>query len=153
MKNDEGFVVGEARVTRKDSDMTKAKKAAAGIIVRQGDVLLRSIPASEAGKLEPAAQSENLRALEVAHGGIALAEGESSQHGHFIFGSGSKLMRYKASPGRVVVVVGEAGADMRVVGGGSGGVDRHTPIALAPGHYEVRIQRAYTAGMSRRVVD
>ena len=40
-----------------------------------------------------------------------------------------------------------------IVGGGSGGVDRHTPIKLAPGHYEVRIQRSFQSGMSRRVED
>ena len=124
--------------------MAKAKKTAAkNIIVRQGDVLLRSIPAPDAEKLEKAPRDRR---------GLVLAEGETSGHHHAIFGKGARLMQFKQG-GQRVVVVANAGADMRVVGGGSGGVDRHTPISLAPGHYEVRIQKSYEAGMSRRVED
>lgn len=84
--------------------------------------------------------------------GLVLAEGETSGHYHAIFGHGAKLMRYKQT-GQQVVVVADSGADMRVVGGGAGGVDRHTPILLNGGHYEVIIQQAYSAGMARRVED
>lgn len=122
-------------------------------MVRQGDVLLVPIvPSAAMGKLVPAEQTSSLQALQDAHGGIALAEGETSGHHHGVFGTGARLMRYRDGASRIVVVA-EGGAEMRVVGGGSGGVDRHTPIALAPGSYEVRIQRAYSAGMSRRVED
>jgi len=120
-----------------------SKKAIPTIIVRQGDVLLRSIPAPDASELESAPKDTR---------GLVLAEGETSGHHHAIFGRGARLMQYRQGGGRVVVVA-DAGADMRVVGGGSGGVDRHTPISLRPGHYEVRIQKAYEAGMSRRVAD
>lgn len=122
---------------------TKKKTAAANTIVRQGDVLLKAIPAPSAEKLEPAPKDGR---------GLVLAEGETSGHHHAIFGRGAKLMQYKRGGQRVVVVAG-SGADMRVVGGGGGGVDRHTPIKLAGGHYEVRIQKSYEAGMSRRVED
>ena len=111
-------------------------------MIRQGDVLLVPVPA-QPDTLEPAPKDPR---------GLVLAEGETSGHHHAIFGKGARLMQYKQGGGRVVIVA-DAGADMRVVGGGSGGVDRHTPIALAPGHYEVRIQRSYSAGYSRKVQD
>lgn len=112
-------------------------------IVRQGDVLLRQIapPAPDALETSPADPR-----------GLVLAEGETSGHHHAIFGNGAKLMHYRQT-GQRVVVVADSGAEMRVVGGGSGGVDRHTPISLSPGHYEVIIQQAYHAGMARRVED
>ena len=73
-------------------------------------------------------------------------------HYHAIFGARARLMRYRDDAARVVAVV-DGGGEVRVVGGGSGGVDRHTPISLAPGRYEVRIQRSFSAGFSRRVAD
>lgn len=112
-------------------------------LYRQGDVLLVPVEAD----------LEAIEQAPVDPRGLVLAEGESSGHHHAIFGTNARLMRYRATPGRVVVVVSDDGAEVRVVGGGSGGVDRHTPISLAPGHYAVRLQRAYHAGMSRRVVD
>ncbi len=112
------------------------------MIVRQGDVLLMRVDVNE-NDLEPTAL--DLR-------GLVLAEGETSGHHHAIFGKNARLMQYKQGGGRVVMVA-DCGADMRVVGGGSGGVDRHTPISLTPGNYEVRIQRSYSAGYSRRVED
>ncbi len=119
-----------------------AKKKRHSGICRQGDVLLLPIKAP-AKDLEPAPKDPR---------GLVLAEGETSGHHHAIFGRGAKLCQYKQGGGRVVVIA-DAGAEMRVVGGGSGGVDRHLPISLAPGHYEVRIQRSYESGMSRRVED
>lgn len=112
-------------------------------IVRQGDVLLMGVrPASTELEDDPTKDPR----------GLVLAEGESSGHHHAVFG-GAKLMRYKASGQRVVVVAKE-GAEIRVVGGGAGGVDRHTPISLRPGAYEVRIQRSWTSEhYSRQVAD
>lgn len=111
-------------------------------MVRQGDVLLIPVEA-------------NLRELEPAPSdprGLVLAEGESSGHHHAVFGR-ARLMRYKQSPGRLVVVA-DSESEVRVVGGGGGGVDRHTPISLAPGRYEVRIQRSWTSEQaSRQVTD
>ena len=84
--------------------------------------------------------------------GVVLAEGETSGHHHGVFGAGARLCRYKQT-GQRVLIVADAGAVMRVVGGGSGGVDRHMPITLKKGAYEVRIQRAFSAGYSRKVAD
>ena len=110
---------------------------------RQGDVLLMPV----------AARDEDLESAPQDPRGLVLAEGETSGHHHQLFGAGAKLMRFRATPGRVVAVVDEGG-DVRVIGGGAGGVDRHTSIALAPGRYEVRIQRAWTSAMrSQRVED
>lgn len=114
------------------------------IMYRQGDVLLRMVSVRDAD-VEPSDVHESVH-------GFLLAEGETSQHGHFVTGSGVRLCRYKATPGTLVVVA-DAGGEVRVVGGGAGGVDRHTPIALAPGRYSVRIQRSYADGYSRRVED
>ena len=113
------------------------------MMIRQGDVLLVSVSPNKAA-LEPAPKDAR---------GLVLAEGETSGHFHAVFGKGARLCRYKAEPGRVVVVARD-GAEVRVVGGGSGGVDRHTPVRIAPGCYEVRIQRAWTsANASRQVAD
>ena len=111
---------------------------------RQGDVLLMRVnPPADAIELEPTKDAR----------GLVLAEGETSGHYHGVVGRGAKLCRYKAT-GERVVVVPRTGAMLRVVGGGSGGVDRHTPISLAPGHYEVRIQRSWTSeNYSRQVHD
>lgn len=110
--------------------------------VRQGDVLLIPI-AVDIRKLENAPKDER---------GLVLAEGETSGHYHAIFGKKARLMRFRDANERVVAIV-DGGGEVRVVGGGSGGVDRHTPIKLASGRYEVRVQRSYEAGMSRRVED
>lgn len=117
----------------------KAKKMA-----RQGDVLLMRISA-KAAELEPAPKDAR---------GLVLAEGETSGHYHAVFGKGAKLCRYKSSAAQRVVVVPREGCTVRVVGGGAGGVDRHTPISLASGKWAVRIQRAWTSELaSRRVTD
>lgn len=109
---------------------------------RQGDVLLIQVNIA-VKDLEPAPEDAR---------GLVLAEGETSGHYHAIFGRGARMMRFRASPGRIIARVDDGG-EVRVIGGGSGGVDRHTPIALPPGRYEVRVQRSFSAGYSRRVED
>jgi hypothetical protein len=108
---------------------------------RQGDVLLIKTKIPSQKETEPTAEDPR---------GVVLAEGESSGHYHAVFGKGARLCQYKQGGARVLIV-GE-GAEVRVVGGGSGGVDRHTPISLAPGAYEVRIQRAWTSALASRQV-
>ncbi len=111
------------------------------MIIRQGDVLLVKTDAVKGEEI-----SNDPR-------GLVLAEGESSGHYHAVFGAGSKLFKFRDTNQRMLVV-GDEGADLRVVGGGSGGVDRHTPISLKPGNYEIRIQRSWTsANASRQVQD
>lgn len=121
----------------------KTTKKTEPAMVRQGDVLLVPVTV-DAIEIEAAPADPR---------GLVLAEGESSGHFHAVFGKGAKLCQYKAS-GQRVVVVARDGAEVRVVGGGSGGVDRHTPISLAPGNYAVRIQRSWTSeNASRQVAD
>lgn len=103
-------------------------------LYRQGDVLLVEINVDD-NKLENVPQDAR---------GLVLAEGESSGHYHAVFGRNARLCNYKESGMRVVVVDND-GADVRVIGGGIEGVDRHTPISLKPGKYEVRIQRSWTS--------
>ncbi len=112
------------------------------MLVRQGDVLMIPIKV-------------NLKDLEAAPPdprGLVLAEGETSFHTHQLFGAKARLMRFRDNTERVVALV-DGGGEVRVVGGGSGGVDRHTPVQLPSGRYEIRIQRSYDAGYSRKVVD
>lgn len=128
--------------------MAKKNVKSETLPVRQGDVLLLPIQEPAEGVLELAPKDPR---------GIVLAEGETSGHHHQVFG-GAKLFRYRdtaASMSRVLVV-GAEGADLRVVGGGSGGVDRHVPVSLSPGAWEVRTQRQFSAEderQSRQVAD
>jgi len=111
-------------------------------IQRQGDVIL--IPTTEKPSGDQVPRDPR---------GLVLAEGETSGHHHQVFGSGHKLFQRAAAGERMLVVVGK-GADLRVVGGGGGGVDRHTHVSLAPGRYLVRVQRAWTSeNASRQVQD
>jgi len=127
--------------TRKGKAMAKTRKKTTGL-VRQGDVIL--IPTTE----EP---SETLAPKDAR--GLVLAEGETSGHFHAVFGRGCKLFARSAANERMLIVA-RGGAEVRVVGGGSAGVDRHTPISLAPGKYLVRVQRSWTsANASRQVQD
>ncbi len=113
-------------------------------IIRQGDVLM--IPV---GKAPIGIEPETLDPR-----GIVLAEGETSGHHHGVVGSGCKLFRFREQRSERLLTVGRGGAEVRVIGGGSGGVDRHTPVSLKPGHYLVRIQRSWsTAHASRQVQD
>lgn len=112
--------------------MTKAN------LIRQGDVLLQRADDVDVTELSPAPKDAR---------GIVLAEGETSGHHHAVFGRGTKLFAFRSNSARQerVLVVGRGGAEVRVVGGGSGGVDRHTPVSLTPGKYRVRVQRTWSA--------
>lgn len=106
-------------------------------IVRQGDCLLMKIEPPAKGTLKPAPKDPR---------GVVLAEGDSSQHHHQVFGGKPKLMLGEKSTR--VLIVGE-GAELRVVGGGSDAAPRHVPIALPAGAFEVRTQRQWTAADER----
>ena len=119
------------------------------MMVRQGDVLL--IPIVAPVKEVVAAAKKDAR-------GVVLAEGETSGHHHAVFGRGCKLFAFRDTANAArVLVVGRAGAEVRVVGGESAaGVPRHHPVSLAPGAWEVRIQRAWSVAdeaRSRQVAD
>lgn len=115
------------------------KKRAKRGLVRQGDVLL--IPVTDVTQeTELAPRDER---------GIVLAEGETSFHHHQVFGRGAKLYAFRDTARQErLLVVGRGGAEVRVVGGGSGGVDRHTPISLTPGKYLVRVQRQWDSALA-----
>jgi hypothetical protein len=112
------------------------------LLIRQGDVLL--IPTDFADSADWQPEPKDPR-------GLVLAEGETSGHHHQLFGRGHKLFRFRDTQQRVLIV-GRSGGELRVVGGGTGGVDRHTPISLAPGKYMVRIQRSWTSEQASRQV-
>jgi len=103
-------------------------------ILRQGDVLLIQCKVDPA-KLAPVPKDAR---------GIVLADGESSFHHHAVFGRGCKLFAFRDGGAARVLTVGRSGAEVRVVGGGSGGVARHLPIELAPGQWEIRLQRSWS---------
>ncbi len=108
---------------------------------RQGDVFLLRLSETPTG-LAPAPKDPR---------GLVLADGESSGHFHQVFGRGSKLMRYADTTNASrVLVVGRAGAEVRVVGGEAGGVPRHHVINLSPGAWEVRLQRSWTGEDEKR---
>ncbi len=118
-------------------------------LVRQGDVLL--IPVADVPDADIAPAKEDAR-------GLVLAEGETSGHHHAVFGRGARLMRFRSEARQeLVVIVGRGGAEVRVVGGESGGVPRHHPVRLGPGKYLARVQRQWTsadeAARSRTVND
>lgn len=113
-------------------------------IVRQGDVILIPVDSTPDG-VEPETKDKR---------GLVLAEGESSGHHHAVFGRGAKLFRFREQRAERLLTVGRSGAEVRVVGGGAGGVDRHTPVSLKPGNYIVRVQRSWTSeNASRQVQD
>jgi len=118
-------------------------------MVRQGDVLVMAAsPKVAADQIEP--ETKDAR-------GLVLAEGESSGHHHQLYGRGAKLYRFRDGSGLArVAFVGRAGGEMVVIGGGSGAVARHHPIALAGGRYLQITQRQWTAedeARSRPVAD
>jgi hypothetical protein len=114
-------------------------------IARQGDVIIIATGSPKESEIELAPKDAR---------GLVLAEGETSGHHHAVFGNGAKLFHFKDSQRTDrILSIAEGGADVRVVGGGSGGVDRHTPISLKPGHYTVRVQRAWDSTHVRQVQD
>lgn len=116
-----------------------------GGMIRQGDVLLIPVDSATAtGATEPAPADAR---------GVVLAEGETSGHHHAVVGRSVKLMRFRdGRSDRLLEIGGASGAELRVIGGGSGGVDRHTPISLSPGKFIVRVQRAWDSSARARHV-
>jgi hypothetical protein len=111
------------------------------MLKRQGDVLFKKFE-TKPEDLDPAPKDAR---------GLVLAEGETSGHFHAVFGRGSKLFNFRdGGLSARVLVVGKAGAEVRVVGGGSGGVPRHHPVSLSSGTWEVRTQRQWTAEDEQR---
>lgn len=108
-------------------------------MVRQGDVLLVPV---KGRPLEALDEAKDAR-------GVVLAEGETSGHFHAVTGGEAHLFRFRDGRANSLLEVGTGGATVRVIGGGAGGMDRHTPIAVEKGLYEVRLQKRWdSAAMS-----
>lgn len=121
------------------------KKKNEQIKIRQGDVFIMRV----ADLPELGAEVKDSR-------GVVLAEGETSGHHHQVFGNGAKLFAFKDARSTARgLIIGDGGAEVRVVGGEVNGVPRHLPIVLPGGKYEVRIQQAWDAqrAASERVAD
>lgn len=102
---------------------------------RQGDCYLLRADDVDLSLVEPAPKDPR---------GLVLAEGETSSHYHVVVGKGAKLMKFRdAARQERLLIVGRAGAELRVIGGGSGDIPRHTPISIAPGQFLARVQRAW----------
>jgi hypothetical protein len=114
------------------------KPADRPLICRQGDVIAIEITPPAPERLQPAPKDPR---------GLVLAEGESSGHHHQVFGRGCKLFAFRdASNSARVLTVGQSGAELRVVGGGTAGRPRHELVKLPGGKsYEIRTQRQWTA--------
>ena len=110
---------------------------------RQGDVLIIAVDKMPKG-LEP---------MPVDPRGLVIAEGETSSHHHVIAADGAKLWRFVDRSHTDLVAEVPAAGEVRVVGGGAGGVDRHTSGPIGAGVYRVRVQRRNDAGRARRVED
>jgi hypothetical protein len=105
-------------------------------IIRQGDVLVvpcNAIPAAA-------------RPVEAEADRFILARGEATGHHHSIALSPRVAMFRDdgGAGGRTYLRVEEAAALVH---------QEHTALQVAPGNYEVRIQRTFQAGMARRVTD
>lgn len=115
-------------------------------MARQGDVFIIQ---ADNESTETTAAAKDPR-------GLVLAEGETSGHHHQVFGGGAKLMQFRdAARQERLLIVGKGGAEVRVIGGGSGGVDRHTPVSLAAGKFLIRVQKSWSLeqAASERVAD
>ena len=105
-------------------------------MIRQGDVLLLSV--SDIPESAKPASAET--------GRLILARGEATGHHHSIALSDRVAMfREDGSGGGLFLAV--TGAPVALEH------QEHTALTIAPGRYEVRIQRTYQAGMARRVAD
>ena len=104
-------------------------------IVRQGDVLV--VPCKEI----PA----GLATVQPEAGRLILARGEATGHHHSIaFRQRVAMFRDDASGGRLYVCADEPVSLEH---------QEHTALTIAPGNYEVRIQRTVQTGVARRVAD
>ena len=109
--------------------------------IRQGDCLL--LPVTEHPELADKPERDPR--------GVVLADGEQSQHYHHVVGHGAKLFRFRDVSSDRLLVVGRGGAEVRVVGGGTGGgaVDRHALVQIGAGKYIRRTQREWSIAQER----
>lgn len=105
-----------------------------GMIIRQGDVMIRSV----------ASLPEGVQEKRRAARGIVLAEGEVTGHAHAITSEGVAWYTQPDNPLLQWVVVEEAAVVTH---------EEHAPVTLPSGVYVVDIQVQYEPGAIRRVLD
>ncbi len=105
-------------------------------MLRQGDVLL----------VRTSGVPTNAKQVAGEGGRLILARGEATGHHHSIaMADRVAMFREDGSGGGLFLSV--TGSPVALEH------QEHTAIQVAPGSYEVRIQRTYQAGMARRVAD
>ena len=106
-------------------------------MIRQGDVMV--VPVTVLPK--------NLAAVPAENGRVVLAHGEATGHHHsFAFSDRVALFREDGAGGGLFLSVsGDAPAALEH--------QEHTALDVPPGTYRVIRQRAWAAGMARRVED
>lgn len=104
---------------------------------RQGDVLLIAV--------DPAAIPCDAKRRARENGRVILSHGEVTGHAHCVEGGNAVLL--DAPDGSVYLTIDE------LIGGATVVHEEHSTIPLAPGHYKVVRQRAYTPKGIRNVAD
>lgn len=105
------------------------------MIIRQGDVLIRSC------KSIP----KTVKQVPAENGRLIVARGEATGHHHsFPHRSGATLFRDDGTGGGFYLKTNKVIPLEH---------QEHTTISLAPGEYEVVIQRTMASGLVRRVAD
>jgi hypothetical protein len=107
--------------------------------IRQGDVLVRRVQELPEGATEVAPDPER---------GVVLAYGEVTGHAHVL--TPTKTRMWEAAGQRYIDVVEPDTLRHTTPGGGQAD---HEPHSLAPGVYEVLIQREYHPDELRSVAD
>lgn len=111
---------------------------------RQGDVLIMAITDRPAGDWKPEARTGK---------GVVLAYGEVTGHAHAIVSRTAKLHRRPTAPtvaeARAIVEDALLEAKAPIVLRH----EEHAPVHLPRGRYVVRIQKEYSPGELRSVVD
>ncbi len=104
-------------------------------IIRQGDVLL--LPCKQIPTGLPEAVPEN--------GRLILARGEATGHHHSLALSNRVTMFRDDASGGTLYLQADAPVSLEH--------QEHRALTVAPGRYEVRIQRTVQSGLARRVAD
>ena len=107
-------------------------------LVRQGDVMFIPVSSLPDG---PRSKREN----------ATVAYGEVTGHSHALAEEDRECAEVLEIGEGLYVHVSEAG--LRIEGGATFVHEEHGPVTLAPGDYEVRIQREYSPEEIRNVVD
>jgi hypothetical protein len=110
------------------------------LLYRQGDVLFRRVPRLPKGERKTRANG-------------VVAEGEVTGHSHALAVEDQNLAEVLEIGDALYVHVSNSGISIKAKGGATFVHQEHGPVVLPAGDYEVRIQREYTPGAVRHVVD